>query len=535
MQMPVWNGFSFARLGTRAVFWMLASSMGAVAMGQDGTPDVPDGTDTPDEVAPERVARLSFTQGSVVLQGVGETVWAPATLNRPLTPGDFLRTENDGRAEVQVGSADVRMGAGTSFGFTALDDDSIRMRLSVGVLNLRVRTLAENEAIEVETPQATASILRPGSYRLEVNPDGSVTIVKVSSGMLEARGAGEQSFVVRAQQVATLTGTNRLAFTTATLGAPDSFDQWSLERDRRDDYVLSTEPARNMPADIVGYEDLDKYGTWRSEPDYGYVWTPSSVASDWSPYSVGRYTYVSGWGWAWITDAPWGFAPYHYGNWVTIGSRWSWVPGPRHGRPVGRPVGTPVVGQPSQPSRRGWHVPRPPRGYTVQSGVPASDVSRVGTRPGFVSADDLARRESWRAQRGISQNNGNSIRTVPDPIPSAAQPRYEIPRNPRSDSRAGSYTPSAPRVDEPRRDGSRYSRGTWPQPQQPAASPPQQQRPVLSQPQPQPQRPVMSPPQQQPRPVTSQPQQQQPRPAPPSGNAGVDRSNGRNPRATNER
>ena len=512
MQMPVWNGFSLARLGTRAVLWILASSMGAVALGQDGSPDVPDdGTDTPDEVvAPERVARLSFTQGSVSLQGVGETVWAPATLNRPLTPGDFLRTENDGRAEVQIGSADVRMGAGTSFGFTTLDEDAIHLRLSVGTLNLRVRTLSENEAIEVETPQATAAILRPGSYRIEVNPDGSSTVMKVSSGMLEARGPGQQSFVVRAQQVATLTGRSHLAFATATLGAPDSFDQWALERDRRDDYVLSTQPAREMPAEIVGYEDLDQYGTWRSEPDYGYVWTPSSVAADWSPYSVGSYTYVSGWGWAWMSNAPWGFAPYHYGRWVTIGNRWSWVPGPRHGRPVGRPIGRLVVGQPSQPPRHGWHVPRPPRGYSVQSGVPASDVSRIGTRSGFVSSDDLARREAWRSQRGVSQNNGSSvIRTQPDPemarppgdhrvqIPRNDIPRYEMPRNPR-DSRGGTYTPPA-------------------QPQRPVMTPPPQ-RPVISQPPPQPQRPVMS------------------QPTPPAASGpDPDRSNGRNPRATNQR
>ena len=516
--MPVWNGFSLARLGTRAMLWMLASSMGAVALGQDGTPDVPDGTDTPDEeVAPERVARLSFTQGGVSLQGVGETTWAPATLNRPLTPGDFLRTENDGRAEVQIGAADIRMGAGTSFGFTTLDNDSIRMRLSVGVLNLRVRNLDENEAVEIETPQATASILRPGSYRLEVHPDGNTTVVKVASGMLEARAADKQSFVVRAQQLATLSGTNRLAFTTTTLGAPDSFDQWALERDRQDDYVLSTEPARNIPADVVGYEDLNKYGTWSSEPDYGYVWSPSSVAAGWSPYSAGRYTYVSGWGWAWITDAPWGFAPYHYGQWVTIGSRWCWVPGPRHGRPVGRPIGTPIVGQPSQSPRHGWHVPRPPRSYTVQSGVPASDVTRIGTRAGFVSADDLARRDAWRERRGSSQNNGNTYRTVPDPTPTTTLPpgdhrvqipRYEGSRNPRTDSRSGSYTP--PRVEEPRRD----TRGTWSPPPRPVSPPPQPQQ--------QPQRPVMT-------------QQPQVRPAPSSSTDAADRSNGRNPRAENQR
>lgn len=515
MQMPVRDGFPLARLGARAVLWILASSMGAVALGQDATPDVPDDADRPDEIAPERVARLSYTQGSVSLQAVGDTAWAPATLNRPMTPGDYLRTETDGRAEVQVGSADVRLGAGTSFAFTTLNDDAVRMRLAVGVLNVRVRALSENEAFEIETPQATASILRPGSYRLEVNPDGNATVVKVSSGMLEARGAQEQSFVVRAQQVATLTGKDRLAFTTGTLGAPDAFDQWALERDRQDDYVLSTEPAREVPAeDIVGYEDLDKYGTWRSEPDYGYVWTPSYVSAGWSPYSFGRYTYVGGWGWAWIDDAPWGFAPYHYGQWVTIGNRWCWVPGPRHGRPIVRPGGP--VGRPSGPRDHGWHVPRPPRGgITVQN-----HAGRFGT---VVDSRD-------------SRDSRSSVISSPPALqPSLSDdrvrtPRYQVPRNPRMDTGAGSrartYTPpaSVPSVaEQPRRNGPRFSTGSSvPSHSRPVTPPPQ--RPVMTQPQ----RPVVTPP----RPAPSRPMQSAPRPAP---SAGAARSGGPRPAATRER
>jgi hypothetical protein len=489
-----------ARFGARAMLWILASSLGGVALGQDGAPDAPDDSDTPDEIAPERVARLSFTQGGVSLQGVGETTWAPATLNRPLTPGDFLRTETDGRAEVQVGSADVRMGAGTSFAFTALDADAMRLRLSVGVLNLRVRTLDENESIEVETPQATAAILRPGSYRVEVNPDGSATVLKVSSGMLEARGADDQTFVVRAQRVATLTGKGRFAYTTTMLGAPDAFDTWALERDRRDDYVLSTEPARSVSADeIVGYEDLDKYGTWTSEPDYGYVWTPTYVSAGWSPYRFGRYTYVSGWGWAWIEDAPWGFAPYHYGRWISIGSRWSWVPGPRLGRPVGRPGSTVVVGRPSP--EHGWHVPRPPRGgYTVQN-----HAGRFGT---FVESNTSSTPQPSGVDRNRTRVDDNRVRT----------PRYEVSRNPRMDSRGGTYTPpvSAPSLEEPRRNGGRFTTGgSYTPPPRPATPPPQQQRPVMSSP----------------RPSVSQPASS-PRPAPSGGDA---RPSGPRPRATQER
>jgi hypothetical protein len=520
--MSVRNGFSWARLGTRAVLWILASSLGAVAMGQDTAPDGPDDSDTPDEIAPERVARLSFTQGSVSLQGVGETVWAPATLNRPLTPGDFLRTETDGRAEVQVGSADVRMGAGTSFGFTALDSDAVRLRLSAGVLNLRVRTLGENETFEVETPQATAAILRPGSYRLEVHSDGVATVVKVSSGIVEARGSAGQSFVVRAQQVATLTGKDRsLTFATATLGGPDSFDQWALERDRRDDYVLSTQPAQNVPsaAEIVGYEDLDKYGTWRSEPDYGYVWSPTYVSAGWSPYRFGRYTYVSGWGWAWIDDAPWGFAPYHYGQWVTIGSRWCWVPGPRHGRPIGR--GGSYVGQPNLPRDHGWHVPRPPRGgYTVQN-----HAGRYGTM--------VDQPSSFSTSADNNRVDDNRVRS----------PRYDVPRNPRMEAGAAAgaaagtgaaagprgrvYTPpvSVPRSEEPRRNGGRFI--TYPS--QDGSDRAVQQRSASPPPSSQPSRPVMS----SPRPMPAPSAGTQSRPSAPPAN--VDRGSGPRPRATQER
>ena len=257
---------------------------------------------------------------------------------------------------------------------------------------------------------------------------------------------------------------------------------------------------------------------------------PTNVASGWAPYHDGHWAWIAPWGWTWVDDAPWGFAPYHYGSWVTIGNRWSWVPGPRHGRPIGRPTGSPVVGRPpSGPRDHGWHVPRPPRSYTVQSGVPASEVPRIGMRPGVVSNDDLSRRDSWRERRSGSldnngsRNNDGRIRTLPDPIPSTMRPddsrvrtpRYDVPRNPRMDSRVGTYTPpaAAPSAEEPRRNGSRFGTGS-------------------SSPQPQP-RPALPPPQQQPRPVQAQPAPS-PRPAAPAAN--VDRSGGGpRPKATQER
>jgi hypothetical protein len=304
--------------------------------------DAPPGADPPD-----RVARLSFLQGEVSLQPAGEEEWANAVVNRPLTTGDKLWTDENARAEIQVGPAAVRLGSNTGFSFLNVDDNTIQMRMTAGIVNVRVRALDGNDQIEIDTPNLALSLLRPGNYRVEVNDVGDATVVKVSEGEAEATG-GSQDVVVHAQQAATFTGTNQVDAQFASLGAPDAFDSWSLERDRRAQRAASSETARYVAPAVTGYEDLDANGTWISDPEYGYVWTPTTVAVGWAPYRYGRWVWVAPWGWTWVDDAPWGFAPFHYGRWAYVRSRWCWVPGPIVARPVYAPalvgwVGTPGV------------------------------------------------------------------------------------------------------------------------------------------------------------------------------------------------
>jgi len=116
---------------------------------------------------------------------------------------------------------------------------------------------------------------------------------------------------------------------------PDEFDQWSNDRDLREDNSVS---ARYVSRDVPGYNDLDDNGSWNEEPDYGPVWYPNTVAVGWAPYSYGYWNYVGPWGWTWIGYEPWGFAPFHYGRWAFIGSRWGWCPGPYYARPIYGPA-----------------------------------------------------------------------------------------------------------------------------------------------------------------------------------------------------
>ena len=108
------------------------------------------------------------------------------------------------------------------------------------------------------------------------------------------------------------------------LAVRDSFDDWATLRDQRDDRVPRT---RYVTSEMTGYEDLDRYGSWRDDSEYGPLWTPRRVPAGWAPYRDGRWTWVAPWGWTWVDNAPWGYAPFHYGRWVMVNQRWCWAPG----------------------------------------------------------------------------------------------------------------------------------------------------------------------------------------------------------------
>lgn len=75
------------------------------------------------------------------------------------------------------------------------------------------------------------------------------------------------------------------------------------------------------------YEALAALGQWLNYGNYGQVWRPHQVAAAWKPYTNGRWVPTEE-GYVFETDEPWGWATYHYGNWLqTKEHGWVWVPG----------------------------------------------------------------------------------------------------------------------------------------------------------------------------------------------------------------
>jgi hypothetical protein len=276
-----------------------------------------------DDDPPTRVARIAYMEGSVSFLPAGETDWVGADLNRPMSTGDQLWADKDSRAELQLGSATIRLKENTGINFLNLDDNTIQVQLTSGMLNISVRRLGENDDFEVDTPNDAFTIMQPGRYRVEASEDGSYSVVSVRVGEGQATGGG-QTFDLRTGQRGTFSGTDSLTANVEPIYGMDTFDNWTEDRDHRYDFSKS---AQYLSHDVVGYDDLDDHGDWRDDGEYGHVWFPQ-VEAGWAPYHTGHWAWIDPWGYTWVDDAPWGYAPFHYGRWVSVSGRWGWIPGP---------------------------------------------------------------------------------------------------------------------------------------------------------------------------------------------------------------
>jgi uncharacterized membrane protein YgcG len=289
---------------------------------------------------PSRVARISYLDGSVSFQPSGTEDWAAAAKNRPVTIGDKIWADKDSRVELQAGQASIHVGSMTALSFLNLDQNIIQMRVAEGAVNFRVRELREGDVYEVDTPNVAFTVKEAGAFRIDVDENGENTRVTVIRGEGDV-SAGGQNYAVHAGDQAEFNGVDNPEYHVSRAGSPDDLDRWAAERDLKEEHSTS---ARYVSRDVPGYSDLDDYGDWREEPEYGAVWYPRSVAVDWAPYSYGYWNWVGPWGWTWVDYSPWGFAPYHYGRWSFIGGRWGWCPGPIYARPFYGPAFVGFIG-----------------------------------------------------------------------------------------------------------------------------------------------------------------------------------------------
>jgi hypothetical protein len=283
---------------------------------------------------PARVGRVNWTEGSVTLQQApdpehpSDAVESPR--NWPVTSGDSLITGENSRTEVAIGSTLLRLGENTQVEVARLDDDAVVLRLVEGSLALRVRNGEAARGMEVQAGSARLEPQGAGLFRVDAR-DGTLSATAWQNGLRIESPANDM----------TLGSGQRTDFgadgSWYRMSPPeiDRFASWAMNQNEQYGEVADVSP------EMTGAADLNQHGDWSTHPEYGRVWAPRVVTPGWAPYRYGHWAWVRPWGWTWIDDTPWGFAPFHYGRWVRWGPRWVWAPGTWVARPTYAPA---VVG-----------------------------------------------------------------------------------------------------------------------------------------------------------------------------------------------
>jgi hypothetical protein len=283
---------------------------------------------------PGRVGRVVEAHGTVQVLDRDERQWMPATPNRPVTAGDHIVADRGARAEVRIGSTTLRLAGQTDLHWVRLDDEAIVLRLNAGSLALRVTQRDVAREIAVDTPHGRLQPAGRGHFRVDVAEDA--THATAWSGEMRFESS-DSELVIPAGQHAEMwmQGPHMATHYQWQPVRDDDFAAWVArdDREQRDD-----ETVRYVSVEMTGWEDLDRHGRWHRHPQHGSVWVPAVVPGGWAPYRMGHWAWISPWGWTWIDDARWGFAPFHYGRWLWWGGRWCWAPGARQARPTYAPA-----------------------------------------------------------------------------------------------------------------------------------------------------------------------------------------------------
>jgi hypothetical protein len=284
---------------------------------------------------PAQAGRISSISGTVSIQPVSSQDWGQAYPNLTIGPGDRIFTDSDGRAEVQVGQTFVRIGPNSDVSLVEDSQFDINFGVAQGSVRLHTLGLWPRQLLDVSTPNGNVELDRAGDLRIDVFPqDGATTFTNLGD-FADLTAAGDYRQELDYGQSIELAGSNPVSQQWLQPAQPDDLDYWSQQRDQQLSRVSS---YRYVSPEIPGAADLDGYGDWQPDTEYGAVWFPRNVSSDWAPYHNGHWVNHEPWGWVWVEDEPWGYAPFHYGRWVSYGGRWGWIPGSPSARPVWSPA-----------------------------------------------------------------------------------------------------------------------------------------------------------------------------------------------------
>ncbi len=436
---------------------------------------------------PARAGRIAEVTGTAWLFDPDAKAWVRATRNQTVGQGDQMRTDARSRVTVRVGSSTVWLDEESDVQVLQLDDAATVLRVLAGDVALRLRTAQTAQETRIQTREGVISPEMEGLFRVDQLDRGSRLAVLQGRAQFDSEpDAPVQRAWLREGEQAEFWWAESPRIERQPVSR-DKFSVWFLAQDQAEGALsLGDEPY--VSPEMTGAEDLNQHGNWEAAVEYGNVWIPTRVAAGWEPYRDGRWVWTRQWGWSWVDNAPWGFAPFHYGRWIQHRGRWAWAPGRFEPRPAYSPAMVAWVGGPQvsvgitiggirRPPQTGW-APLAPRQIYV---------------PVHPHSPQYTERFRWDRVANQATRNDRNDRAKPEPQrgDSGPQPYRPVPSNSASPGNPNPHSEGFPRPwnrndagntprEDGRRDGLRNPQPTVLPAQQPVSNQPLPVRPSMN-------------------------------------------------------
>ncbi len=286
----------------------------------------------------QQYAVTRFLDGNAYVKGSGQgSKTQSMKLNMPVLEGDNIWTNPNGRLGILVQDGNYlwvdvssRLEIDRFPTENARDRRPLRIKVWEGALLLDMRDW--NPAMAsylISTPSASVSPTSAGIYLIEVE---NVDRTRVSSrtGSCIVSSSGSTVSLQSGQMTYADYGYPPLSPVRAESLSSSGLLEFRNRSLPRQAHSAGSVSRQHLPASLSAYaSDLDDNGTWVDTNSYGYVWHPTVVAAEWSPYMDGGWGWYPSWGMTWIPGEAWGWAPFHYGRWTFLaGIGWGWIPMP---------------------------------------------------------------------------------------------------------------------------------------------------------------------------------------------------------------
>jgi hypothetical protein len=337
------------------------------------------------------VGRVYTIVGDLLRYVPEENDWVAVARDAPFGTDDTLFSGSRGMAELVVPNGSwIRIGYSTQIQFIALDTDLSEVDVATGMA--RFYNKSSSTVIKATSPFGYV-LAYPGAIFDFYVGENSVEVVPVRGSVDFVYGATNARYNVTAGYPSILADWNHVSSGEGTVDV--SWDRWNMTRDNfwAAKARKRGRSATYLPASLQSEAyTFEENGRWERVPYEGssrWFWRPTTVASGWSPFTMGRWTEWDG-DQCWIPDEPFGYVTHHYGNWIYAQNAWYWAP----------PVASVRVGLPLLNIGFFWY---PGRVSWIHSG------SNVGWVP-LAPQETYYSHRNWGGPRVVVVNNVNITR-----------------------------------------------------------------------------------------------------------------------------